>query len=243
MEPGEQSLPDAPAIGSSRDAGIRRRGFYRKVAPGHAIMLLAGLLAFLLTYAALRNDIADVEVAVAAVDLRAGAPLEVSMLASTRVPLIDGAPPLGVMSMTEAESAIADGARIASPVPGGALVRSSEVTRRPVERSRAMALSIDRAHAVDGALGSGDLVDVVLVEEGSARFALAGLRVLAVSDSGAGSSRSIVLTVEVDATSSLRLAHAMSIGNLHVVRATGAAPAMLSVRYPAPPTTEGDPGA
>jgi Flp pilus assembly protein CpaB len=206
-------------------------------------MVLTGLLAFLLTYAALRDDIDDVEVAVAAADLRAGAPLEMSMLVATRVPLIDGASPLGVMSISEAESAIADGAWIASPVPGGSLVRSSEVTRGPVERSRAMALSIDRAHAVDGALDPGDLVDVVLVEGGSARFALAGLRVLAVSDSGAGSSRSVVLTVEVDAASSLRLAYAMSMGNLHVVRATGSAPAMLSVRYPAPPTVEGDPDA
>ena len=198
-------------------------------------MVVAGLLAFLLTYAALRDDAEHLEVAVAAIDLRAGTPIETSMLRTVRMPLINSAAPPGVLSLADAKSAIAEGALLVGPVPAGSLLRSADVAGQAVERPRAMALSIDRAHAVDGALTSGDLIDIVLVESGAARFALVGVPVAAVSDPGVGSARTVILTVEVDAAATLRLAYAMSVGSLQVIRATGAVPAEMDSVYPAPP--------
>ncbi len=195
-------------------------------------MVVAGLVAFLLTYAVLRDDADYLEVAVAAADLRIGTPIEMSMLRTVRMPFVDSAPPPGVLSVAEAEAAIADGSVLANAVPAGSLLRSADVAREAVARSRAMALPIDRAHAVDGVLRSGDVIDIVVVESGAARFALVGVPVLAVTDTG-GAGRRIVLTVEVDAASSLRLVHAMSVGSLQVVRATGAEPATMDSAYPA----------
>lgn len=226
-------MPEAP-VTSQRDARARRWALHRRVAPGHIIMVVAGLVAFLLTYAALRDDADYLEVAVAAADLRVGTPLETSMLSTVRMALVDSAAPPGVLSLAEAEAAIADGAVIANAVPAGSLLRSADVARETIARPRAMALPIDRAHAVDGVLRSGDVIDIVVVESGAARFALVGIPVLAVTDTG-GAGRTVVLTVELDAASSLRLAHAMSVGSLQVVRATGAVPATTDSAYPARP--------
>jgi Flp pilus assembly protein CpaB len=197
-------------------------------------MLVVGATAFLLSYAVLRDNTDLLELVVAATDLPAGVVIEERMLGTSVIQLADSIRPPGVLSRTEADAAVADGATLTAAIPAGSVLRESDLTNTGPPRARAMAVSIDRAHAVDGAIAPGDIVDIVVVERGTARFALVSVHVTGVSDPGGTTSRAMTLTVEVDEDSALRLAHAMSMGSLEVVRATGAEPADADAVYPLP---------
>lgn len=202
-------------------------------------MVVAALVAFFFTYAALRDDIDRVDVAVVTRSLRPGEPLEPSMVGALSLPLADEALPAGLLRPAEAAAAAGDGAVIVGPVPGGSLLRSSDLSKDSPARPRAMAVLVERSRAVDGALVPGDVIDIVVVEQGIARFALVAVPVLAVSDAGSGIARGIVLTLEVDATASLRLAHALATGELQIVKSTHSVPAEADAVFPvgAPITT------
>jgi hypothetical protein len=74
---------------------------------------------------------------------------------------------------------------------------------------------------------AGDLVDVIVVRDGIARYVTTGAEVIAAGDSGSGvGTRSgFTITLRVDAPTSLRLAAALNGGALEIVRSTGAEPA------------------
>lgn len=231
----ELNLPDAPPSGD-RARSAPRRILRRRLAPGHIVMIAAGVLAFVLTFASLRDRAEQIEVVVAGNGMEVGMPFEMSMVETTLVPAVAGTSSLGLVTLSAAQSAAAEGAFVLRAVPAGVLLRNGDVANEPAERHRAMALSIDRTRAMDGALQPGDIIDVITVEGGMARLALVGVPVLAVSGDRAGSGRTVILTLEVDIATSLRLAHAMAVGNVQVVRATGAPPARADLTYPAAPT-------
>lgn len=211
---------------------MRRRVSLSRIAPGHIAMVLVGAAAFVLTYAALRDDTAYLDLAVAVSDLRRGAVVEPAMVGAVSIPTEGSEPPPGLLTLEAAELAISTGAFASGYVPAGAVIRQADLTDDNGVRPRAMSVAVDRSRAVDGSVAPDDLVDIVVTERGTARFALTGVRVLDVSDPAQAGGRTVVLTLEVDAAAGLRLAHAMSLGTLEIIRATGAPPADITAVYP-----------
>ena len=91
----------------------------------------------------------------------------------------------------------------------------------------AMSIPIDQSRAVSGDLSPGDAVDIVLVRDGVATYIATAVEVLSVpsADTNAlGARTGYSPTVAVDADEALRIAAALDVGDVHVVRATGAPP-------------------
>jgi Flp pilus assembly protein CpaB len=187
-------------------------------------MVVAGLLAFLLAYAALRDRSSVFDVVIAAEDIPAGVAVEPGLFSAVSLRLSNGALPDSLLTKDEAVAAAARGVRFSSAVPSGSVLRSSDIALPGQLRDRAMAFPVDRAHAVDGALGPGDVIDIVQVSDGVAGVVLSAVPLIAVSEEAFGGARGLTLTVEVNAARSLRLAQAIAAGGLVIVRATGAKP-------------------
>ena len=195
-------------------------------------MIVAGLLAFLFTYAALDDSTEYIEFAVTTADLPAGSLLDAASFGGYRLAVTDGGHPPGLLVLDDAQAAAASGRRLTNPVAAGSMLRAGDVAPGAAVQPRAIAIGVDRSHAVGGDLIPGDLVDVIAVDQGVARFVLVAAPVIAVGDGGSGAGRAFTITVEVDAPTSLRLARAMSGSPLEVIRSTGAAPADAGLVFP-----------
>jgi Flp pilus assembly protein CpaB len=136
------------------------------------------------------------------------------------------------------------GATVIAPVGRGELIQPNGVVAgggRPSERQ--LSLPIDSARAVSGDLRPGDRVDVAATFGSGADaytlFVVRAAHVLARQQAGGGlgSNRSEVIVLSLpSATDALAVAHAVSVGQLTVVRATGAEPATADpYRAPASP--------
>lgn len=116
---------------------------------------------------------------------------------------------------------------MARSVPAEGLVTVTDLAARDAASGlRSMSLPVALERAAGGSLTPGDLVDVISVVDGTARFIATGLEVLAVSDTGSGSIGSVAshhVTVAVDPADALRLAEALEAGSMELVRSTGAA--------------------
>lgn len=89
-----------------------------------------------------------------------------------------------------------------------------------------MSVPIEQSRAVDGRLAPGDSVDIVLVQDGVATYIATGVGVLDVpgTDMNAlGARTGYAPTLAVDATQALRIASALDIGEVHIIRSTGSA--------------------
>ena len=92
-----------------------------------------------------------------------------------------------------------------------------------------MSFPIPRAHALGGALDTGDRVDILAVgQDGAdAGYVMTDVEVLAV-DGGRGgplgTTDDVTLTIAVDSDGAVRLAAALERGTVTLVRSTGAAP-------------------
>lgn len=188
-------------------------------------MIVAGCLAFLLTLAALRERSATIEMALLPDGLEPGAPLQASELAAFSMPTDRDSAPPGLLTFDRARELTAEGAMAAGPIAPGALLREGDFIAAGVGNARTMAIPIDRSHAVGGLLSAGDLIDVISVEQGTARFVLVGAQILTVGRLESGPGRTLIVTVEVDAQSSLRLARALAGGTMEIVKSTWAPPA------------------
>jgi Flp pilus assembly protein CpaB len=189
------------------------------------ITLLAGLLAMLLVFSVLRERDTSFRVAVASSEIRAG-----TVVGQASFRLVDVHVPASVRDALVDPSALAGlrGWVATRTIRPGELVSRGDV-RPPAAPSalRAMSIPVEAAHAVGGALGAGDRVDVVQVDEdGQARYVVSGAEVITVNrpDTGvigaaAGSSS---ITVAVDARQALRLAAAIRGQRFEIVRSTGA---------------------
>ena len=189
-----------------------RRVTLKRPAAGHVLMIVAGALAFLLTYAALADKTERAELATARLDIPAGMPLTVGLFAPySFAPGDDGLPP-GMLTLDQVEEAAAEGRHLAEAVAAGVLLRSSDLAAASAPRPRAMSFSVDASRAVGGSLVAGDLVDVIAVDQTGARFVLTAAPVVAVGAGSSGAGRAITISVEVDAAASLRLAHSLGGG-------------------------------
>jgi Flp pilus assembly protein CpaB len=204
---------------------VPRRVHRRRVGGAHLLVLLAGVLALVLTLSALRREQSGRLVAVAAHDLEAGVRLRDADVRYESV---------GAGADVAAHLVAADspwrGRVLVRPVRAGELLMVDGLRRRAgPDGRRAMSIPVERARAVNGRLAAGDRVDVVRARDGVATVVAAGLEVLDVDDDrdGAlGSARGqVAVTLAVDVAESQRLAAVLADGDFVLTRVTGALPA------------------
>jgi pilus assembly protein CpaB len=192
-------------------------------------MTLAALFALVLNLAILSGDNDAVEIVVAAEDIAAGTRITALHLSSSRVPANDL---VTARFLVADEASLTVGMMATRPIAAGApLLHSDLLSVANPTGLRAMSIPIDQTRAVAGHIERGDLVDVVLVVDGTATYVAVAIEVLEVppEDANALGARSVYApTVAVDGTQALRIAAALDTGEVHLVRSTGAAAPGLS---------------
>jgi Flp pilus assembly protein CpaB len=197
----------------------------RRLAAGHLVMLLAGLLGVALTLAVVRRADDTVGVLVADRDLLPGHVLAGD---DVRVEQVHGDASL-LAALVPAGRPV-DEAVLAGAVTAGEplLARSLGAPARP-GAARTMSFAVARARAVGGALEAGDRIDVVAADPhgGGSWFVAGDLEVVAVAGGGggplAGGADDVTVTVAVDEHAALRIAGALAVHDVTLVRSTGAA--------------------
>ena len=210
-----------------------KRRWLSRISLGHLVMLISGLLAFLLVLVVLRDRSEVITVAVAAVDIEAGTTLSEPDVTMVELGNADDALIAALLDESEVATAISDQWVAGQTIVAGTALRQSDFSRQLANTDlRAMSIEIDPGNAVNGAIGVGDRIDVITVRKGVARYVVTNAEVVAISgvDSSISSS-GFTVTIAVDGPTSLRLASALNLGNLEIVRATGASPADLDEVY------------
>lgn len=200
---------------------VPRRGMMSRLSTGHVIMLLAGLLAALLNFTLLqqRDQVFQVVVASRALlpgqtvalddftyaEIRASEELLDTLVLSDSVGTLDGQVALRSIAAGNPIS-MEDFSPVAAPL-----------------EQRAMSVPVDSDKAVNGSLTINDIVDIILVDDGRASYVALGIEVLAVPapPEGFANTASYAVTISVDDETALRVASAIDIGDLHLVRSTG----------------------
>ena len=201
----------------------RRRNPLTRLSAAHLLMVLAAVLAFATNLMVLRNHDQTRPVAVAAVDLPAGEPIESAYLRSVEVDVDDAT---YVMLVPWAQVPSMLGRVPVYPIQAGSLLSLSDL-RDPAGPSglRSMSIPIEAEHAVGGSISPGDRVDLIWVAGDDASYVLTNAEVLAVStigDLGALATGDFYFVIAVDADQALAVATALSDGQIEVVRSTGA---------------------
>jgi pilus assembly protein CpaB len=191
-------------------------------------MVLAGLLGALLTMNVVRAADRTQPVLVAATDLAPGTVIG------------DGAVRVAHIHADEAVlSSLVAGKeldRVRGQVASAPLHKGSLVSREAVRpaasgvATRVMSFPLARARAVGGKLTSGDRVDMLAVEHDTGRsgYVVTGVTVVGVDGRGSGplgTSNDVTVSVAVDPESAGRIASALEVSAVTLVRATGASPA------------------
>jgi Flp pilus assembly protein CpaB len=137
--------------------------------------------------------------------------------------------PAGVAATAFPDAAALEGRVAVAPVRQGELLQagalSDQVESPPFAE---LSLRLDRALAVDGHLGPGDLVDVYGSGDGGTDLVAGGVRIVAVSDGGGSFSADDQVTVTLAlarADQQIAVIQADRSGTVTLVRTTHAAPA------------------
>lgn len=227
--------------GAVAPARAPRRPLTSRLSTGHLVMIVAGLVAAVGNYALLRGFDGVVTVAVAAVPLDAGQPVDASAFETAEVRIEDDL--LGAL-LQPSQLAAVEGHVVVTPLAAGDPVRRTDLQPPSAPGSqRAMSIPIEAEHAVAGALAVGDRIDVIEVHEDGSGYLVTDAEVLAVpstdSRQGITGLQSFSVTIAVDDTTALRLAVAIRNGQLEVVRSTGAA-AVTETEYADPRAGSGN---
>ncbi len=201
-----------------------RRNLLSRLKLGHIVMVFAALFALLFNLAVLRGNEATLEVAVAADHIRAGTTLTMSHFETAVVPA-DDLLSSRFVAATDLDDAVGQLAT-RSIAKGDPILESDLLVLENRDGLRAMSVPIDQTQAVAGHLSRGDSVDVVLVADGLATYIATGVEVLEVPSSDAstlGARSGYAPTLAVDATQALRIASALDVGEVHIIRSTGSA--------------------
>lgn len=217
---------------------VPRRGMMSRLSTGHVIMILAGLLAALLNFTLLQQREEVFQVVVASRSLLPGqtVALDDFTYADIRASqeLLDTLVLSGAAETIEGQVAVRS-------IPAGSAVSVTDFSpaAAPLQQ-RAMSVPVDSDKAVDGSLTANDIVDIILVDDGRASYVALGIEVLAVPGprEGFASTANYAVTIIVDDETALRVASAIDIGELHLVRSTGSQLAEVEFFDPAMTTTE-----
>lgn len=212
----------ATARGAATSGGRPRRPLTSRFSVGHALAVVAAVLAALLNLVLVRGGDAGHDVLVAARDIAAGETVAASDLATATVD-VDATVAAGLLAAT----AFTDGqVAVHAIAEGEPLVRSALRSPAAADGLRAMSIPVDPTHAVGGALRVGDRVDVIEVVDDTARYLATGIEVLAVGEraTAIGAVTGASITVAVDDRTALALAAAIRADGVEVVRSTGASP-------------------
>lgn len=225
----DSSAPDAaPAVDGPADGpdpGSGGRPWTSRLSAGHGLMLLAGLVAAVANFAYLRSQSDQLEVLVAAGDLRPGQVITAEQVERRTVQAS------GRLADALVRPGELDGREVvaAAPLPAGTALRDADL--QPVAAgggNRRMSIPVEPARAAGGRIAPGDRVDVIHVVDGRAGYVVAGAPVLAVERvggaAGLAGTGSLSLTVAVGAEAALCLARAIESGALDVVVSTGQEP-------------------
>jgi len=198
-----------------------------RVSRGHVVMIVAGLVGVVLSFAVLRERDGDTRVLVAAHEIRAGELVSPSDFRSE--PVTMRAAVLGTVLRAGERSRLA-GRVAAHTIMAGELVSRSTLRSRAAPNGRrAMSIPIDPARAVAGRLAPGDRVDVLFAGQRAVSIIVADAEVLAVDargEAGIGaSSTPFSVTIAVTPSQSQLVAAAIADGNISLARTTGAASA------------------
>lgn len=211
---------------------VPRRRFLGRFALGHLLMVLAGLLAFLLVLAVLRDTSVTNFIAKVVEDIPAGTTIEA---ADVELVEVSGDALVGVVLTSDEVNGIITGGQVTTrALSAGTLLQPADFTAAGLRSEiRSMSIPISPTRAVAGSLKQGDLVDVIASSSDGAWHVMTSVEVLAVANSTTGgfSSSDYTVTIEVDPALSLRLACALTGYTVDIVRATGATPLELD---PAP---------
>jgi Flp pilus assembly protein CpaB len=198
-------------------------------------MIAAALAAFVLVVSVLQDRSLTAQIVVADVEILPGTAITPDMVSVVEIPadsdLVDR-----VATMADlADHDVSAGHRLAEgdPITLTALAPASTPSGL-----RAMSLPIDRVDAVGGDLAAGDRVDIISVSGGSAAYIAVDLEVIATqsSDGRTGSLSSTAalstyyVTVSIDDQAALAVALAMDVGEVAVLRSTGAEPVPIDER-------------
>jgi Flp pilus assembly protein CpaB len=212
------------AWASTGAAGAAKRRIVQRFASGHLVMVVSGLVAALLCFAALRDRPSGVMVAVADRDIRAGEAVRPGDFRAERV----DAPRRVLDTLVAAPAVLRARGRIAvAPLrEGDVVVRTVLRPRAAPGGLRAMSIPIDSSLAVAGRLAPGDRVDVLFAGSSVASIIVGDALVLAVDERSRGgigeTSSPFTVTLAVDAEQSQLLAAAIADGDVSMARTTGA---------------------
>jgi Flp pilus assembly protein CpaB len=190
-------------------------------------MVLAGALGVLLTLSVLRAADDTHPMLAAARDIAPGTVIDSRALRVTSVH-VDAAVGATLFDGTALESL--NGRVAVEHISAGSLVaRTSVRTATAGGVPRAMSFPIPRSRAVGGAVVVGDRVDVLAVRRNTGRsgYVATDVQVLAFSSRGSGpleGSDDASVTIAVDSDAATRVASALEVGTITLVRATGATP-------------------
>ncbi len=217
-------LTATPAGPAALGPPAPRRPWRTRLASGHLLMVVAGLLTFVLVTGSLRERGQTVPVAVAAHDIAPGAAVAPE---DVRTVAMSASSPLRSGLLAPADL-VGEGRVATRRIAAGEPVLASALAGAAGPRGlRAMSVPVAPEHAAGGELAVGDRVDVIAADEAVA-YVVRGAEVIAVAPrrGSAGLSAStggqFYVTLAVDADTALRLAGAIRGGKLEVVRSTGA---------------------
>ncbi len=227
---GDTTRPDLPAVA--------RRPWWSRVSTGQLLMVIAAIAAFLLNLNLLRARDEVSLVAVAVDELTPGQVFEPSAVEYVE---IDAANPMLGQLLTNDQVPALEGQIVVTRVEAGVPVSRSFLGDPAADGTlRAMSIPVEPEHAVGGRLiTEGDVVDVIAVVDGRARYVVTGAEVLGVTGAGDATGLAAVqqgfsIIVAVDAPTALAIAEALEADSLEVIRATGApVPELLELPQPA----------
>ena len=217
-----------------RPIAPRKRKVRDRVSLGHLFMIAAALAAFVLVVSVLQDRSLTAQILVAEVEILPGTAITPDMVSVVDIPadsdLVDRVATMADLAANE----VSAGHRLAEgdPITLTALAPASTPSGL-----RAMSLPIDRVDAVGGDLAAGDRVDIISVSAGTAAYIAVDLEVIATQSSdgrtGALSASALstyYVTVSIDDQAALAVALAMDVGEVAVLRSTGAEPVPANER-------------
>ena len=218
------SAPALPLTVPGADHAPGRRVLVGRLSRGHVVMIIAGIVGMVLSYAALRERPGNTQVAVATHEIRAG---ETVRPADFRTEQVTMASALLATVVRAGDIDHVRGRIAGTTIAAGEMVSRRTLRPRAARAGlRAMSIPIDPSRAVGGRLAAGDRVDVLFAGERAVSIIVADAEVLAVDARGRGgigeSSSPFTVTIAVNAPQSQLVAAAIADGNISLARTTGA---------------------